>query len=115
MSRKPIVDDDMIAATVLEIPASAFTVLDFQIQFRQLFPDNWKHLLQRFGTYGEGRQYTVSNYLGLRIQQFSRKDQGILIRHTPWTENKHRDFRKPTPSEKNQTGARVLAVFRKLG
>ena len=112
MKSVPVVDDDMITRTVQEIAGRDFTVLDFQEPFRRLYLAQWSLLIGKYGTYGEGRYYTVSNYLAHRIQQFSWKDQNVLLPHTPWTVDRAKDFREPTPSEKDLTGARILAVFR---
>jgi hypothetical protein len=104
---------EMIASTIPRIPASEFTVLDFIDAFQLAYPQIWKQIEDRYGTYGEKRQYTSSCYISQKIQRFSWKDQELLEPHTPWTVDKEKDFRFPSDKEKERTGGRIIAVYRK--
>jgi hypothetical protein len=53
MATKTLLEESKIADTVDEIPGVTFTVLDFEPIFKDLYPEDWRHLVERFGEFGE--------------------------------------------------------------
>ena len=45
--KKTLLEEDKIAATIRQIPARSFTVLDFGEVFKTLYPADWQRLVAR--------------------------------------------------------------------
>lgn len=110
---KPIVEEEKIAETIRKIEQDSFTVLDFIEVFRELYPDEWRRLVARFGEFGEGRKYTVNTYLSNRLDAYSQKPRSLLRPFTRYSEGKFKDYRKTTEEERRRFGSSWIAVFRK--
>jgi len=110
---KPLLDDEKIKETIRRISQSSFTVLDFIRVFRQLYPDDWRQLIERFGQFGEKRKYTVTTYLSNRLDLYSRKTNSVLIPFTRYSKGKFEDYRKTTKEEQKIFGSQWIAVFKK--
>jgi hypothetical protein len=73
--KKTILEERKITETVRKLPESSFTILDFMRTFRELFPNQWQKLVERFGLFGEKKRYTVATYLANRLYLYSHKPQ----------------------------------------
>jgi hypothetical protein len=51
--KKPILEEAKIMGAIEKLPESSFTILDFMKTFKELFPDVWQKLVERFGLFGE--------------------------------------------------------------
>ncbi len=112
---KTLLDEEKIVRTIEGLPDDTFTVLDFIVFFRDLYPGEWKRLVDRFGKFGEKRRYTVSTYLSNRLDVYSQKTDSLLHPLTHYSEGKYRDRRRTTEEERRVFGSPWIAVFRKRG
>jgi len=110
-----LLEENKIATTIKKVPAQAFTVLDFIQVFRELFPEDWRRLVARFGQFGEKRRYTVTTYLSNRLDVYSHKPNSLLVPFTRYREGKFQDYRRVTPEERKYFGSPWIAVFQKKG
>jgi len=110
---KTLLEEEKIEETIKRIPQSSFTVLDFIEVFKELYPEDWKGLVERFGQFGEKRRYTVTTYLSNRLDLYSRKPYSLLLPFTRYREGKFKDYRKVTKEEQKRFGSPWIAVFKK--
>jgi hypothetical protein len=102
-----------VRETIRAIPTGEFTVLEFADVLAEMYPDDWRMLLARFGTFGEKRRYTISTYLSNRLEEYSRKPASLLEPHPHYGEDRERGYRRPTSQEKRRFGSPWIAVCRK--
>ncbi len=81
--------------------------------FREIYPEDWKLLVDKFGLFGSKRRYTVSTYLSNRLDVYSRKTCSLLVPLTRYKEGKFKDYRKTTVEERSVFGSPWIAVFKK--
>lgn len=110
---KMLLQEEKIEETIKRLPQSSFTVLDFIEVFKELYPQDWKRLVERFGQFGEKRRYTVTTYLSNRLDLYSRKPYSLLLPFTRYSEGKFKDYRKVTKEEQKHFGSPWIAVFKK--
>jgi hypothetical protein len=108
-----LLQEEKIERTAKRIRKKSFTILDFIDVFKKLYPEDWRQLINRYGRFGERRRYTASTYLSNRLNLYSRKPDGILRPLTPYTQDRTKDYRKPTEEEKKYFGSPWIAIFRK--
>jgi len=113
LASRTIIEEQKIEETIKSIPKDTFTVLDFIVVFRNLYPEEWKQLVERFGLFGSKRRYTVSTYFSNRLDVYSQKSYSILIPFTRYKEGKFRDYRKSTEEERKVFGSPWMAVYKK--
>ncbi len=114
MGSKPIVEEKKIQETIKRIPTDTFTILDFIGVFKEVYPQDWKRLVHRFGLFGSKRRYTVTTYLSNRLDTYSQKTGSILLPLTRF-KNSKKDYRRTTEEEKEVFGSPWIAVYRKKG
>ena len=107
---KALLNEEKIEETIKSLPQSSFTVLDFIEVFKELYLQDWKRLVERFG---EKRRYTVTTYLSNRLDLYSRKPNSLLVPFTRYSEGKFKDYRKVTKEEQKHFGSPWIAVFKK--
>ena len=110
---KQLLEEEKIIQTIRSMRQSSFTVLDFIQTFKQLYPKEWKQLVERFGQFGQKRRYTVTTYLSNRLDFYSEKSEPLLIPFTRYSQAKFRDYRRPTEEERKDFGGSWIAVFKK--
>jgi len=110
---KILLEERKVEETIKRIPQSSFTVLDFIVVFKDLYPEDWKRLAKRFGQFGEKRRYTVTTYLSNRLDLYSQIPRSLLYAFTRYSEGKFKDYRKTTKEEKKYFGSPWIAVFKK--
>jgi len=113
MVSKTVIKEKKIEETIRNILANSFTVLDFMQVFKQVYPQDWERLAERFGLFGCKRRYTVSTYLSNRLDVYSQKRYSILMPFTRYKEGKFKDYRKTTDEERKVFGSPWIAVFKK--
>jgi len=113
ITMKTLLKEEKIEETIRRTPQSSFTVLDFIQVFKELYSDDWKRLVERFGQFGEKRRYTVTTYLSNRLDFYSQKPHSLLQPLTRYSEGKFKDYRKTTKEERKQFGGSWIAVFKK--
>jgi hypothetical protein len=113
MGSKTIVEEEKIKDTINRISKSSFTVLDFMEAFRNIYPEDWKKLVKRFGLFGDKRRYTVTTYLSNRLDIYSQKPYSILVPFTRYKEGKFKDYRKTNQEERKVFGSPWIAVYKK--
>jgi hypothetical protein len=113
IAMKTLLEEKKIEETIKRISQSSFTVLDFIDVFKELYPQDWKRLVKRFGQFGEKRRYTVTTYLSNRLDLYSRKPYSLLLPFTRYSEGKFKDYRKVTKEERKHFGSPWIAVFKK--
>jgi len=113
LGSKTIIEEQKIEVTIKNIPKDKFTVLDFIEAFQNLFPAEWKQLMERFGLFGDKRRYTVATYFSNRLDVYSQKSHSILVRFTRYREGKLKDYRKTTEEERKVFGSPWIAVYKK--
>ncbi len=104
---------DEIESTIRSLRRRAFTVLDFGDALKCCHPDLWAGLVSRFGEFGEKRRYTVSTYLSNRLEEYSRRDDGLLERHPHYGEDRDEGYRRPTSEERRRFGSPWIAVYKR--
>lgn len=110
---KTLLREEKIVETIRHIPSSSFTVLDFMDALGVLYPQDWERLVERYGLYGEKRRYTATTYLSNRLDLYSRQPHSLLLPLTPYSEDRSKDYRRPTPEERERFGSPWIAVFKK--
>ena len=113
---KPLLDEKAIAAVVERIPRSTFTVLEFMDYLEDFHPQVWNSLLERYGTFGQGRRYTGPTYLSNRLVTYSQKEESLLHPFRGWQRGRvppSPDYRRSTDEEKKRFGSPWIAIFRK--
>lgn len=110
---KTLPERQKIVETITNIPAISFTVLQFIDVFQLLYPLDWQRLVQRYGLYGEKRRYTVTTYLSNRLDLYSKQLDSLLLPLTPYSEDRSKDYRRPTKEERKRFGSPWIAVFKK--
>jgi transcription initiation factor IIE alpha subunit len=78
--------------------------------FREIYPEDWKLLVDKFELLDNKRRYTVSTHLSNRLGVYSRKTCSLLTRYE---EGKFNDYRKTTVEERGVFGSPWIAVFKK--
>jgi hypothetical protein len=94
------------------VPQDAFTVLDFIKSLKQLHPEDWRHLAERFDQYGQGRRYTVATYLSNWFDLYSQKPESLLSPFTRHSQGRFKEYRRSSEEERDQFGGSWIAVFR---
>jgi len=115
MTAKALLKEEKIEETIKRIPQSSFTVLDFIEVFKDLYPEDWKRLVERFGQFGEKRRYTVTTYLSNRLDLYSQKPYSILVPFTRYSEGRSKDYRRTSSEERKHFGSPWIAMFKKRG
>jgi len=113
LGSKTIIEEAKIEETINNIHKETFTVLDFIETFRNLYPDGWKRLVERFGLFGSKKRYTVATYLSNRLDVYSQKSYSLLVQFTRYKEGKFRDYRKTTEEERKVFGSPWIAAYKK--
>ncbi len=54
MSTNVLFEESKIARTIKELRRDSFTVMDFAEAVQDLYPEDWRRLVKRFGKFGEG-------------------------------------------------------------
>ena len=112
--KKTILEERKIAETVEKLHKSSFTVLDFMRTFKESFPDEWQALVERFGSFGEKRRYTVATYLANRLYTYSHKSESCLAPFRKYGSGGRGDYRRATREERKTFGGPWIAIYRKL-
>ena len=110
---KPLLSEAKLESAIRAIRKRSFTVLDFADMFEKRYPEDWHRLVERFGTFGEKRRYTISTYLSNRLEIYSRKPRALLRRHPHYAEDRDAGYRRPAGEEKKRFGSPWIAVYRK--
>ncbi len=110
---KTLLQVEKIEQTINRVSRSSFTVLDFIDVFKELYLEDWKRLVKRFGRLREKRRYTVTTYLSNRLDLYSRKPRSLLLPLTRYSEDRSKDYRRTTKEERKRFGSPWIAVFRK--
>jgi len=113
LGSKKIIEEQKIEEAIKNVSKTTFTVLDFIEAFKNLYPEEWKQLVERFGLFGSKRRYTVTTYLSNRLDVYSQKPHSILVPFTRYKQGKFRDYRKTTEEEKKVFGSPWIAVYKK--
>ncbi len=94
---------------------NAFTVLEYVEVFRDLYPQVWRHLEERYGLYGSGTRYSALTYLSNRLSSYSRRKEPNLLEPTPvgWKPEESRYLRRTTAEERQRFGSHWIVVFRR--
>ena len=110
---KVIIEENKIKNVIENMSTGSFTVLDFMKILRLIYPEDWKRLVKRFGTFGRKRRYTVTTYLSNRLDIYSQKPRSILVPFIRYKQGKFTDYRRTTEEEKKVFGSRWIAVYKK--
>lgn len=113
MGSKTIVEEEEIEEAIKNVPKDSFTVLDFIDVFKDMHPEDWKNLVERFGLFGSKRRYTVTTYLSNRLDVYSHKPYSTLTPFTRCKEAKFKDYRRTTKEEKKIFGSPWIAVLKR--
>jgi len=113
VSMKTLLEEQKIEDTIRRIPQDSFTVLNFIQVFKELYPEDWKRLRERFGQFGEKRRYTVSTYLSNRLDLYSQKSHSLLRPFIRYSQGKFKDCRRTSKEEKKHFGSPWISVFNK--
>jgi len=113
MGTRTVIEEDKIVETIKNIAKDSFTVLDFIEAFKNIYPGDWKRLVERFGMFGSKRRYTVTTYLSNRLDVYSQKENSLLIPFPRYKQAKFKDYRKTAIEERRVFGSPWIAVFRK--
>lgn len=97
----PIIEPEKIQQTIKKIPEDTFTILDFMDKFKELFPDDWEILVERYGLFGEKRRYTVATYPSNRLY----KPNPLLKPFRKYESGGGGDFRRATKEEREVFGS----------
>jgi len=112
--KKLIFEERKIIETILKLPKSSFTILDFMKTFRELFPDEWQKLTERYGLFGKKKRYTVATYLANRLYIYSYKSESILKPFRKYKKGGKGDYyRRATKEERNYFGSPWITIYRK--
>lgn len=112
--KKIILEERKIIETIYKLPESSFTILDFMGTIKELFPEKWDKLIERFGLFGEKRRYTVATYLANRLYIYSQKHQSCLIPFRKYKKGGKGDYRRATSEERKFFGSPWIAIYRKI-
>jgi hypothetical protein len=110
---RSLLDKEKLVETIKRVPGRSFTVLEFMDVFQSLYPLDWQRLVQRYGLYGEKRRYTVTTYLSNRLDLYSKEPDSLLLPLTSYSEDRSKDYRRPTKEERKRFGSPWIAVFKK--
>ena len=83
----------------METIGGSFTILDFMEAFRELFPNDWGRIVERYGLYGSKRRYTVATYLSNGLYTYSHKPHSTPEPLVKYTEDRTKSFRRATDEE----------------
>jgi ubiquinone/menaquinone biosynthesis C-methylase UbiE len=111
--KKPILEETKIMEAIEKLPEGSFTILDFMTAFKELFPDQWQKLVERFGLFGEKKKYTVATYLANRLYLYSHKLQSRLKPFRKYKKGGKGDYRRTTKEEKEFFGSPFIAIYRR--
>lgn len=89
-----LLEEGKIDDTIKRIPKKVFAIMDFIIAFREAYPNDWRHLTERSGQFGEKRRHTVTTYLSNRLGLS--KPNSLLVPFRRFREDEFRDYRKTT-------------------
>lgn len=95
-----ILEEEKIVETIRKLDVDSFTVLDFVENFREIYPEEWMKLVERFGLFGSKRRYTVATYFSNRLDVYSQRPYSLLVPFTRYREGRFRNYRKTTDEEK---------------
>jgi hypothetical protein len=110
---KILLEEEKLENTIKKIPQDSFTVLDLIKVMKDLYPEDWNRLVERFGQFGQRRRYTATTYLSNRLDLYSQKSGSLLRPFTRYSRGKLKDYRKPTEDERKHFGGSWIAVFKK--
>jgi len=99
--------------TIEKLPKSSFTILDFMTALKELFPNHWQKLVERFGLFGEKKRYTVATYLANRLYLYSHKPQSCLEPFQKYRKGGRGDYRRAAKEERESFGSPWIAIYRK--
>jgi membrane-bound lytic murein transglycosylase MltF len=111
--KRTLIEEGKLAQTIDRLRGNSFTVLDFMVTFKGLFPDEWEALVERFGMFGEKRRYTVATYLANRLYAYSHKSESCLIPFRKYASAIRGDYRRATKEERKVFGSPWIAIYRK--
>jgi hypothetical protein len=108
----PRVSTEEVETVIRQMP-HAFTILDFVEVFRELLPDLWQQLVDRYGLYGSGTRYSALTYLSNRLSSYSKRKTPGLLEPMPigWKPEVGRYQRRTTPEERQHFGSPWIAVY----
>lgn len=106
-------ENEKLVETIKRVPGRSFTILEFMDVCQSLYPLDWQRLVQRYGLYGEKRRYTVTTYLSNRLDLYSKELDSLLLPLTPYSEDRSKDYIRPTKEERKRFGSPWIAVFKK--
>ena len=112
--KRPFLEERKIMETIAGLPKSSFTILDFIETFKQLFPDQWQRLVERYGLFGQRKRYTVATYLANRLYLHSHKSESCLEPFQKYRKGGMGDYRRATRKEKESFGSPWIAIYRKI-
>jgi DNA gyrase/topoisomerase IV subunit A len=111
--KRVLLEEQKIEETIQTLTNESFTVLDFIETLKEIYPDCWKRLVERFGQFGDKRRYTVNTYLSNRLDLYSQKPNSLLEPFARYRQEKFKDYRRTTLEEKKVFGSPWIAVFKK--
>jgi len=113
--KKPILEERKIIETIEKLTEGSFTILDFMKTFKELFPNQWQKLVERFGLFGEKKKYTVATYLANRLYLYSHKSESCLEPFRKYKKCGKGDYRRTNKKEIESFGSPWIAIYRKRG
>jgi ubiquinone/menaquinone biosynthesis C-methylase UbiE len=111
--KKPILEERKIIETIEKLTEGSFTILDFMKTFKELFPNQWQKLVERFGLFGEKKKYTVATYLANRLYLYSHKSESCLEPFRKYKKGGKGDYRRTNKKEIESFGSPWIAIYRR--
>lgn len=95
MASEALVEESKIEETI----GGSFTILDFMEAFRELFPNGWGRIVERYGLYGSKRRYTVATYLSNGLYTYLHKPHSTPEPLVKYTGDRTKSYRRATKEE----------------
>ena len=111
--QRTLVEEEKIEQTISAVASDSFTVLGFMAIFKEMYPVDWKKLVDRFGQFGSKRRYTITTYLSNRLDVYSQKPGSLLEPFVRYKQAKFKGYRRTTLEERKIFGSLWIAVFNK--
>ena len=111
--KKALLEERKLVQTLRISHENSFTILDFTVTFKGLFPDEWEALVERFGLFGEKTRYTVATYLANRLYTYGHKPESCLVPFEKYRGGGGGHYRRATKEERKAFGSPWIAVYRK--
>ena len=112
--KETILEERNIIETIEKLPKSSSTILDFMETFKELFPDEWQRLVERFGLFGKKKRYTVATYLANRLYVCSHNPESRLESFRKYGKGGKGDYRRATKDERKFFGSPWIAIYHKI-